>query len=197
MLLAPREERELIPPHLHYRAHGGIVLCVADIGIYACSSSVHLARMRNHEEQLETMSQGSEHIRRGLLQHFSDTSWTPWLYNQTLGWLRIFAYPRKTDHTTPCVTGEWFAIDAKRLSRDLKRKRYLWAAEAFAISFDESVQTRHAFARISKEIHRWARTEKLRKLTVNLEVWESLGPYIRWRDILCPDLTDNRVQKPR
>ncbi len=197
MLLPPLEERALMPPSLQCQLHGGRVLCVAEIGIYRCSESAHHARMHETEEHLATMAQGSERTKRRLLQHFADTSWTPWLYNQAVGWLRVYAYPRETKYSRPCVSGEYFAIDAKRLAKDLKRKRYIWAAEAFAVSFDEEIQTRHAFARISEQLQRWAQTEELRKLTLNLSVWENIGPHINWSAILLPDLTDGSANKPR
>ena len=108
-----------MPPSSHCQANGGTVLCIAEIGMYRCSLSDHVARMNEEGERLARKAGASSEGERTLRRHFAEF-WTPWWYNQVVGWLRVYAYPRKATHVTPCVEGEYFAIDAKRLSKDPK-----------------------------------------------------------------------------
>jgi hypothetical protein len=130
------------------------------------------------------MAKGCEDVAKMLRQHFADRRWTPWLYNQAVGWLRVYAYPREAEHATACVNGEYFAVDAQRLSKDVKRKRYLWAAEAFAVAFGKEIESRAVFDRISQEIQEWSKTGGIRRLTLDLEVWNNIGPHTDWHAIL-------------
>jgi hypothetical protein len=182
MLIAPREERELFPPSLHCKAHGGTVLCVAEIGMYRCSEQQHLERMSEAEQRLTTQAKSSEHVTRILTEHFANHDWTPWLYNQVVGWLRIYVYPKKA-HCSACISGEYYAVDSKRLSASLKNKRFLWAAEAFAVVMESETEA-EIFNRITKEIQCWAKSERIRKITLDLTTWNNVGPFIDWERIL-------------
>jgi hypothetical protein len=163
--------------------NGGTVLCVAEIGIYRCSEAIHLDGMNTAEERATSLAKGSEEVAKMLRQHFADREWTPWLYNQAVAWLRVYAYPRKCEYSTPCVNAEYYAIDAKRLSPTLKRKRFLWAGEAFSLVIEGEI---NVFDCVSEHIQRWARSAKVVKLTLDLAVWNNVGPLIDWNRLLCP-----------
>lgn len=177
MLLPPRNEREQMPPSLHYQAHGGTVLCIAEIGIYRCSLTDHERCMQRAEERLIGLANSSDHVAKTLLHDFAERKWTPWLYNQVVAWLRLLAYPRQNENVNPRVTGEYYAVDAKRLSASLKYKRFLWAAEAFAVEIENESRV---FELVSEEIQRWASSPKIRKFTLDLSVWNTVGPFIEW-----------------
>jgi len=180
MLLPPRNERELIPPSAHCRAHGGLVLCIAEIAIYRCSLNDHSNRMQQAQERLVHMAQGSEHVSKMLLHNFVEREWTPWVYNQAVAWLRLLAYPPPNEHINPWVTGEYYAVDAKRLSASMKHKRFLWAAEAFKVEIkNQSV----VFEQVSEAIQCWSSSSKMRRLTIDLSVWNNVGRYLEWHQI--------------
>jgi hypothetical protein len=188
MLLPPREQRNLVPPSVECKAHGGTVLCVAEIGMYRCTQQQHTDRMRGAEARLVAQAGGSEPVAKMLRAHFSEHDWVPWFYNEVVGWVRVFVYPRQR-HSSPIVSGEYFAVDAKRLSASLKHKRFLWAGEAFAVVIEHERGTA-IFDRVTREIESWRTSRSIRKLTLDLAVWRNIGQVVNWDRLLNIDKPD-------
>ncbi|MGC4005840.1 MAG: hypothetical protein QM811_23060 [Pirellulales bacterium] len=141
--------------------------------------------MSDDEDKLIRSSEGSESVARMLLNQFSKNVWSPWEYNQVVGWLRIYAYP-KQGFSSPVVEGEFFAVDAKRYSISLKNKRFLWAGEAFSVVIDRERGVA-VFERIMREIDQWATSEPLKKMTLDLSAWSNVGKFLDWDNLLRLD----------
>jgi len=90
--------------------------------------------------------------------------------------------PEVAGHTV--TAGEYFGVDAKRLTHSMKRKRFLWGAEILAVKLEDDEQIARAFVHVSDEIRKWSRSNRIRTLTLDLTVWERVGPHIRWAEIL-------------
>jgi len=183
MLLPPSEERCRIPPSEHCRLHGGAVFCIAEIGMYQCSEAEHRAQMQADEDRFVAGAKPSAEVTRWSRGYFAEHEWRPWLYNQVVGWLRLYAYPR-AKYSPAFITGEYFGVDAKRLTHSMKRKRFLWGAEILAVKLEDDEQIARAFVHVSDEIRKWSRSNRIRTLTLDLTVWERVGPHIRWAEIL-------------
>jgi hypothetical protein len=162
-------------------------MCVAEIGLYRCNKDAHYERMHKSAEHY-AQEANSQEIRMRCLQYFDEHYWTPWYYNQSVAWLRVYAYPRSHKYGTSHVAADYYAIDAKRLSPDLKRKRFLWAGEAFCSAVDETLDNEGIYSLATKEIESWSKGDRVRKLTLDLDVWENIGPNLDWRELLFPPL---------
>lgn len=190
-LLPPRSERQVIARSVQFRAHGEALPCVAEIGLYQCTKSEHEAFMQEQENKWRSM--GDAEVSKMHLAYFSENKWTPWRYNQVIGWLRIYAYPRKVLGGAAVIAGEYFSIDAKRISRVVSRKRYVWAGEAFDEVFDAEIGSGEVLERTNAAIQSWANSSRLKNYTLDLEVWESIGRHLDLRAMLWPTIEPSSV----
>jgi hypothetical protein len=124
-----------------------------------------------------------------ILDHFADKYWTPWYYNQVIGWLRIYAFPQPNETLDPHIVGEYFFVDAKRIRRDLKRKRFLWGGEAFALAISRSYISREIYALIRDAMASWMNQESMKKWTLDTEAFENVGPLVDWCAVLAIEKT--------
>lgn len=188
MLLRPRNERDAMPTSLACTAHGRIVKDVAEIGVYRCSEAEHIRLMSDAEDFIRAESGGHKRIEDVHLARFAETRWTAWRYNEVVGWLRIYAYPKQGFMQHAIINAEFYAIDAKRLSPHLKRKRFLFNGEAFAFVVDEATLAGGVWNRLTFEIEQWAKTPAMRRCVLDLAVWDSIGSCIEWPKflVICP-----------
>ena len=69
-------------------------------------------------------------MKRSLSENFDqhNAQWAPWHYNNTIGWIRIFLLGDQ-------IRGDYYFIDAKRISKSLRQKRYRYHLKAFEILY--------------------------------------------------------------
>jgi hypothetical protein len=173
-----------MPESYRCRAHRKTVVAVGEIGIYRCAAAEHIRRMDDRENAIPTECQASEYVTNVQLAHFGTKYWTAWRYNEVIAWLRLYAYPLQGSMQHPLICGEFWAVDARRITASLARKRYIFDGEAFAIVVDEAVITAGVFNHTTEQIERWARSPRLKRHVVDLEVWNGIGPHIDWRSML-------------
>ena len=173
-----RPESVVVPPSVHAQAHGADVRCVFEIAIYRCSHEEHLRRMAEEEEQWRVE-------RPLILDHFANKYWTPWYYNQAIGWLRVYAYPQPKKTLDPVVNGEYFFVDAQRISRDIKRKRFVWSGEAFALPISRSLTSPQIYTLIRDAMSTWMRQRAMQKWTLDTVAFGNIAPTVNWRAILA------------
>ena len=151
-----------MPESARCRAHGQIAHAVAEIGIYRCSVQEHTQRMQDHEDRIRQKCKASEYVANMQLAHFGKTEWTGWRYNEVIGWLRLYAFPLQWFAQHATIRAEFYAVDAKRISASLKRKRYLYDGAAFEIDVDEGVFSEGIFAHVTNKIYSWAEGWRLK-----------------------------------
>jgi len=54
-----------------------------------------------------------------LAEKSFDRDWSPWYFNQAIGWLRLYVSGKS-------IKAEYYFIDAKRITKFVKNKRFLY-----------------------------------------------------------------------
>ncbi|MBI2360954.1 MAG: hypothetical protein HYV04_18950 [Deltaproteobacteria bacterium] len=136
------------------------------------------------EEERKLTAGASEAVAKGLLQHFAENYWTPWFYNEAVGWLRIYVYPHWREELTPVLNAEYFFVDAQRIGLKLKRKRFLWQGEAFGIVIPRASTSAEIYTMVHKAVIDWWHRTPISKWTLDTEAFENAGPLLDWRALL-------------
>lgn len=112
-------------------------------------------------------------------QHFQKEYGGPWRYNQTIGWLRLYA---EGSH----IGGHLWMVDAKRIQRNMRNKRFYLrtGSNVLVANFMPDADAKVIYQETKSAIERLSRESPLKGRYVDLETFCNLGPFIGWRSLL-------------
>ena len=99
----------------------------------------------------------------------------PWQFNQVVGWLRLFRLGHQ-------LRGDLWLSSAKRFLRVPGHKRFELVGKAFEIWVESKSTDEAIVSRLRDEFKELERNYSSRKLTLDLECFDSIAPFIRWTD---------------
>jgi hypothetical protein len=126
---------------------------------------LHISREKNPE------------IYHAAEQYFDREIWSPWYFNQIIGWLRLYVFGTS-------IKGEYYFIDAKRISKFVKYKRFLYRDKAFELNLSNSESSTDIYESIRDRIKRLNSEKPFKGRYIDLEKFGNVGPYLNWRAIL-------------
>ena len=156
---------------------------VFEIPVYRCSRDKHAMEMeRNRERIAERLRRyGGNGLPSGFfeecVQRFHAREWYPWKFNEIVGWIRLYVLGRQ-------IRGETWFIRAKRIRRDLKRKRIFYVGKAFEVDISPSDTSQEIFEAILAELKKLSAEKLFRGRFIDLETFVNVGPYINWVELL-------------
>lgn len=109
-------------------------------------------------------------------QYFDRNYWAPWYYNQTIGWLQLYIIGTS-------IRCEYFFIDAKRITRRIKQKRFLWHGKAFELTPSPSDSSETIYKSICDAI-KGLNSRPFKGRYIDLEKFNNIGPFVNWRVLL-------------
>jgi len=110
-------------------------------------------------------------------QYFETEKWSPWYFNQVIGWLRLFVFGKS-------IKAEYYFIDAKRISKLVKHKRYLYKEKAFELNPGNSDSSTDIYKKIRDTVIRLNSEKPFEGRYIDLEKFDNIGTYVNWRTIL-------------
>ncbi len=153
-----------------------------DIPIYWCDGEEfnnkydqNLNKYMGNIENLSDYSLNSD-IRLLIESTFWKNYIAPWRYNQIVGWIRIYKLESQ-------IRGELWFINAKRFSRNLRKKQFSLHGEAFEISIWPEQNSNQIFKSILKACIGF-RNNFIRNIFLDMENFNELGKYVDWRKLM-------------
>jgi hypothetical protein len=159
---------------------------VFDIPIYWCSKDTYEAKQdAAAEKQLircfESMGIPRESQRDNcdrIKGHAHEVFGGPWQFNQIVGWLRLFTEGNG-------LGGHLWMVNAKRMSRTMKKRFYLRSASnALSGFFPPNCANDEIFKITLESIEILARSDWLTSRYFDLNTFKRIGPFVEWRQLV-------------
>ncbi len=118
-----------------------------------------------------------ERIRTSAENDFNINQWYSWRYNEIIGWIRLYANGTR-------IIGElWFVKE--RISKNLVKKRFRYVEMKFIeLCLDGNESSVKIFEKVTNELRQLNRKRSLRKRYIDIEAFQTIGPFIDWRQLL-------------
>lgn len=114
-------------------------------------------------------------------KHYFLKKYGGWKYTQVIGWIRLFVLGRQ-------MRGEYWFANAKRIYRDMIKRKYEYGGKAFELSFfpgeDSSTEIYH---QTCKAIDRLKTEKPFKGRYIDTEAFMNIGAFINWRNLLGLD----------
>jgi hypothetical protein len=103
----------------------------------------------------------------------------PWLYNQAIGWLRLYVLG-------PRIGADLFFTE-KRIQHNVKTKEFRYSGKAFELFFGRDATSEKIHEKIRVTLMELSADRRLRKRYVDVEPFDNIAPYIPWRRLIGLD----------
>lgn len=104
-----------------------------------------------------------------------------WRYTQVVGWIRLFVLGRQ-------MRGEYWFVNAKRINREMSKRKFEYCGKAFELSFFSGEDTSMGiFQQTLNAIDRLKTEKPFKGRYIDSEAFENIGKYVSWRNILGLD----------
>jgi len=162
---------------------------IFEIAVYSCESDKFFKdrekKLQEHIDWLVKASGGitpnqAPDVFKETEDHFIK-KYGGWRYTQAVGWIRIFIFGWD-------VRGEYWFVNAKRIDREMNKKKYEWKGKAFELSFSsENISSLEIYQAISMHLENLKSERPFKGRFIDMEAFQSVGPFINWRKILSLD----------
>ena len=160
--------------------------CFFEIPIYRCDQNQHTKEIEKERKNYiasrlqfapKLPQETYKQIRTSAKNDFNVHHWYPWRYNEIVGWIRLYV-----DGTR--IVGElWFV--KKRISKNLIKKRFYYVEMKFIeLCFDDNESSVKIFEKVTNELRQLNSKRSLRKRYIDIEMFQTIGPFIDWRQLL-------------
>jgi len=161
-----------------------------DIPIYRSSIEKHTQELdddKNKRLQNIVDIHGSDVIHsesyKWIGDHFDRTQWYPWRYNEVIGWIRLYRLGSQ-------VRGELWFTNAKKIRRDLKRKRIFYIGKAFERYLHKNMSSNEIFETICSELEYQKKQPPMKGRYLDMNMFLRTGRFINWKELFWSDSTD-------
>ncbi len=154
-----------------------------EIPIYRCNIKKHTDEFDKERKGFTDFflrhggDQLPDHSLQKSIQRFEERQWYPWLYNEIIGYIRIFTCGTQ-------IRGETWFIDAKRIRRDLKRKRLFYFGKAFEMDVNIGDSSAEIFKLIITEIKNLYKEKPYKGRYIDITLFLNIGPFVDWKGLL-------------
>ena len=111
------------------------------------------------------------------IQRHGERQWYPWLYNEIIGYIRLYALGTQ-------IRGETWFIHAKRIRRDLKRKRLFHFGKAFEVNVNISNSSTEIFEMVIIEIKNLYKEKPYKCRYIDIDTFLNIEPIVNWKGLV-------------
>jgi len=151
-----------------------------DIPIYRCSPDRHTSWLAEEKRKsLQPFEDTRDTAPESLAiakQWFDEWHWYPWRYNETIGWLRLYALGAQ-------IRAELWYVKAKRIVRET-RKRIFFVGKEFELSFRTTDSNTEIGREVLERLKDLKQQPLFRKRFIDLECFEAVAPNLDWKGLL-------------
>jgi hypothetical protein len=159
---------------------------IFEIGIYPCSADefydLRHSELEKHLQWLTDQSGGSTkneapstfaHAEIDFMRRYGN-----WRYSQAIGWLRLYILGTQ-------IRGETWFIDAKRITRTMKERKFSDFGKTFELEFKfEKISSIDIYKAILLELEELIKEVPYKGHYLDLEAFYNLAPFVNWRQIM-------------
>jgi hypothetical protein len=153
---------------------------IFEIPIYRCSPDQHTSLLAEEKRKsLQLFEVTRDTAPRSLAiskQWFDERHWYPWRYNETIGWLRLYALGAQ-------IRAELWYVKARRIVRET-RKRIFFVGKEFEISFRLADPNTEIGNVVLERLRDLKRQSHFRKRFIDLECFEAVAQHLDWKGLL-------------
>lgn len=155
-----------------------------EIGIYTCNSDEFYAkRDKELQDHLNWITHQSGGVTREQAPHTFETAeayfvkkYGGWRYTQTIGWIRLYVLGNQ-------IRGEIWFVDAKRIDREMNKKKFQYWGKAFELSFFSEDSSLDIYNQVCDALEKLTKEKPFKGRYLNLEAFHNAGPFINWRGL--------------
>ncbi len=153
-----------------------------DVAFYWCAEEAFYReydkRLAEHLADFErtTGYPLTENLRMSLTDSFWKNYIAPWTFNQAVGWVRLYKLGSQ-------IRGELWYMNAKRAGRQLTKKHFSSQGKAFELHVYPEDTSEVIYKAVLADLQSFAKAFR-RKVVLDLEAFEQLGPYVNWRVLM-------------
>ncbi len=101
-----------------------------------------------------------------------------WRYTQAIGWIRLYVLGQQ-------IRGEIWAVDAKRIDREMNKKKFQHLGKAFELSFFPGEDSpAEIYSQVCHALERATKEKPFKGRYIDLEAFQNIGPFINWRGLV-------------
>jgi hypothetical protein len=155
---------------------------IFDIAFYWCGQdSFYREYGRRLAENLAAFEKTTGYpLTESLRMSLTDSFWrkyiAPWKFNQAVGWVRLYKLGSQ-------LRGELWYMNAKRAGRQLTKKQFSSHGKAFELHVYPEDTSETIYKAVLGDLHSFVKSFR-RKVVLDLEAFEQLGPYVNWRALM-------------
>jgi hypothetical protein len=159
---------------------------VFEIAIYAYRHTHFLERRQKQlDEHLSWLTHVSGEVTRNEAptvftnaEHYFITKYGGWRYTQIIGWLRLYILGTQ-------VRGEAWFVQAKRITRTMKYRKFRHFGKAFELEFGfEDLSSIDIYNQILVELENLTKVKPYKGRYIDLEAFRNIAPFVNWRQII-------------
>lgn len=151
-----------------------------DVPIYRCSPDQHESWIAEEKRKsLQPFEETRDTAPESLAiskQWFDEWHWYPWRYNETVGWVRLYALGAQ-------IRADLWYVKAKRVVRET-RKRIFFIGKQFEISFRLTDLEPEIGLAVLEELRGMKRQSRFRNRFIDLESFELIALHLNWNELL-------------
>lgn len=127
--------------------------------------------------EYQTQQEFESHQAR-IRDQLAESLHLPWQFNQVVGWLRLYAAPSR-------IGAEHWFVTAKRLSANLRKKRFLLSGGSDALQASYLNQnSSEIFFDLIDRLQRYPLENSGKSLVLDLSTLQEIGPFVDWRALI-------------
>ncbi|MBM3134699.1 MAG: hypothetical protein FJZ89_05300 [Chloroflexi bacterium] len=100
-----------------------------------------------------------------------------WRYTQVIGWIRLYVLGNQ-------IRGDTWFVDAKRIDREMNRKRFRHCEKAFELSFFPEDSSLDIYSQVCDALEKLTKEKPFKARYLDLEAFHNAGPFVNWRGLL-------------
>lgn len=151
-----------------------------EIPIYRCSPDQHESWLAGEKRKnLQPFEENRDTVPESVAiskQWFDEWHWYPWRYNETVGWVRLYALGAQ-------IRADLWYVKAKRVVRET-RKRIFFVGKEFEISFRLTDSDPEIGIAVLEKLRDLKRQSLFRKRFLDLECFEVVAQHLNWKELL-------------
>ncbi len=163
---------------------------IFDIPIYRCSIEKHTQELNDAKtKKLQNLIDIHGHEVKKSKSYewvgndFDRKEWYPWRYNEVIGWIRLYTIGSQ-------VRGELWFTNAKRIRRDLKRKKIYYIGKVFERFFHKGHSSIEIFQIIYEELLSQKKVSPIKGRYLDMKMFCRTGKLIDWKQLFTSKVND-------
>ncbi|GAB5493097.1 MAG: hypothetical protein Phog2KO_33120 [Phototrophicaceae bacterium] len=114
---------------------------------------------------------------KNIFTNYFQQKYGQWEYSQIIGVIKLYILGTS-------IRGETWFVDAKRVTRTMKKKSFYHYGKTFELSVFNQIPSNEIYDAICLELKEASNEEPFRNRYIDLEAFNNIGKFVNWHEIL-------------